>query len=89
MRQEVINGEVYNIEETLDDIFSYNRKIDFVTECEGHYYIRLEPEHNYDEAMWKVNKKTHKVSCIHLIDYMLDIEDKATPIDSETLRRAS
>ncbi len=92
MRTEIINGKPYDVEETLDDIFSYNREIDFITEYDGHYYVRLKPKSFYEGAMWKVEKRTKKVVAVICYgpEYLCTgIAQKAIPIDPATLRRGA
>ena len=51
------------------------------------YYIMLEPEDFYDEAVWKVDKRTEKVT---VIDYVqtFDIPDEdKIPIDVEKFKK--
>ena len=60
-----------------------------VTEYNGNYYVEILEKAPYYSTMYKVDKKTGKASYMDTIDYILDIEDKATPIDPESLKRAS
>lgn len=73
--------------ETFDELLDAD--IEIMSDYDGFYYIRLKPQELYDDSIWKVDKRTGEVSCSSFIDYMLDIQDKATPIDPKTLKRAS
>lgn len=73
--------------ETLDELL--NSDIEFVSDYNGKYYIGVKPESKYDNSIWKVDKRTGEVSCSSFIDYMLEIEDKATPVDPKTLRKGA
>ena len=72
--------------ETLEELL--NADIDFITECDDSYYIRLKPESYYDNSVWVVNKHTLKVSFMLFTQYF-DIMDKATPVNPATLKRVS
>lgn len=72
--------------ESMDELLGAD--IVFVVEYDGFYYFRLEPEEHFDNTVWKVDKQTKEISCIHLVEYF-DIEDKATRIDPSKLRRVS
>ena len=53
-------------------------------------YITVNTDDLYDNRVWIVNKKTNKVSHILFTTFIVEgIDEKATPIDPETLRRAS
>lgn len=77
------NGvEVY---ETLEDLI--HKGITGVCEDQDNYYVGVKKNDYYDTAIWIVNKKTLKVSLGDYIDFMLDIEDKAKPVDPEILMK--
>lgn len=73
--------------ETLDELIAAG--IISATEYEGSYYIEVKHEYEYDERIWKVDKKTGAVTSMHLIPYMCNIEKKAKKIDPATLRRGA
>lgn len=90
LKKEIINGKEINVIENVDDVFSLNsgKEIKTATEYDGYYYLRFEPEDLYDESMYKIDKKTLKAECMHLIFYF-PVEDKATPIDPSVLTSLS
>ena len=69
---------------TLDELL----KADIVDmyEYESSYYIRIKPTSFYDESMWKVNKITGKVSCVHFVETLSIPGNARTPIDPKNLR---
>ena len=79
----VTNVVIY---ETFEDLLDAD--IDFISENEQNYYIRIKSKAFYDDNMWAVDKKTNKVSFIGYINYMLNIMDNTKPVDPETLKRA-
>ncbi len=54
----------------------------FVKEFQNNYYFRLKPKSDFDEVVWKVDKKTYRCSPMHIIDYF-DIDDKAKDVTKE------
>ena len=90
MKEVVVDGETYNVVETLDDVFAENKgkEIQFIEEYQDSYYIRFEPEHYYDETIYKVNKISKKAECKHLIDYFFEVAGNGKRINPETLKRA-
>lgn len=74
--------------ETFDEIL--NAEIVQATEYGDNYYFIVKYDDIYHNTVWVVNRKTEEVSSMSLIDYMFisEIEDKATPIDPKTLKRA-
>lgn len=83
--QKTENGII--IYETLDELVSAG--ILSATEYEGFYYIEVSHEYEYEETIWKVDKRTGAVTWMHLIPYMCDIERKAKKIDPSTLKRGA
>lgn len=73
------------IYKTFDELLT--SKLLWVTGCDEYYYMKPPLDDYYDERVYKVNKKTKEVSCIHYIDYMSDIESHTISIGLETLRR--
>lgn len=91
LKKTAINEEKHKEIYTLEDILSKKFfAIVFMTELNGYYYLRIAPEHNYDETVWKINKDTRQTECIHLIDYY-EIIENAEPknIDPKTLKGVS
>lgn len=78
-------GSDLMIYETFEDLLT--SKLSLVAEYDGYYYMKPPLDSLYDEWIYKVNKNTKEISCIHCIDYMLDIEDKTTSVDLEILRK--
>lgn len=76
--------EVY---ETFEELL--NKGITAIWDYQDNYYIRVKLDDNYDNRIWIVDKKSQKVSNMFFTEFMIFIEDKATPVDPETLRRAS
>lgn len=74
--------------ETLDELLLLpDIKID---EYEGYYYVTVYEDAPYYNIMYKVDINTRKATYYwDDIGYVLDIRDKAKPINPETLRRAS
>ena len=74
--------------ETFDEIL--DAEITYAAEYGNNYYFTIKCNDPYANTVWVVDKKTKKVSSVSLIDYMFisAIEDKATPIDWKTLKRA-
>lgn len=61
----------------------------FISEYDGFYYVRMKPQENYDNGMYKVNKQTGEVSSLYFTEYLCTIMDKAKEIDPATLRRGA
>lgn len=74
-------GDVY---ESLEEL--QNEDIEFVNEDDENYYIRLKPDGDYDNRMWKVHKKTGKVSSIFMTVYF-SIEPSTRPVDITTFKK--
>lgn len=89
MKRKEINGEFYDFIENMEDVFTENkgRELEFVMAYEDYYYIRFKPKHFYDMAVYKVHCKTKEATVIHYLEYSL-VEDKATPVNPDTLRKA-
>lgn len=81
MRQFTFKGQSYDVVENLDDVFSSNqgKNIKEVSEYDGYYYLRFEPDHMFDKSMYKINKTTLEAEGIHQFDYF-PIEGKTTPV---------
>lgn len=73
---------------TLEGLLMLPYEFD-VTEYRNCYYIAIVNPSKFDSTIYQVDKSIRKVSYMDLLTYMLFIEDKATPVDPETLRRAS
>ncbi|MBR1703113.1 MAG: hypothetical protein IJ716_14395 [Lachnospiraceae bacterium] len=73
--------------ETIEELL--NAGVTFAAEYNGAYYIQLKAEGYFDHGMYKVDKQTKKVSYFDMIDFMVDIKDKAVPVDLEKLRNVS
>lgn len=73
--------------ENLSELLS--AEIIFVTEYEGFYYVMLKPYCEYDNTIWKVDKRTGKASYMMYTEYILTIMDKAKEIDPKELRRGA
>lgn len=80
------NGiEIY---ETLQDLLK--KGINYVGEYDGNYYITVDTDDPYDNRVWVVNKETSKVSHMSFTTFIVeDIDEKAKPVNPETLRRVS
>lgn len=79
-----IHGGNTIIYETFTELMKEN--IVWMSEYGEFYYIKLLKEYN-DDSVWKVDKRTEQASYMQYIDYMLDIQDKATPVDPAMLRK--
>lgn len=73
------------IYESFEDLLLV--KLSIAMEYNGHYYMKPPLDNFYDERIYMVNKKSKEISCIHYIDYMLDIQEKAELVDPEILRK--
>ena len=51
--------------------------VHFISEYDGHLYVKLPPTEYYDDTIWKVDKKTHQVSYMAYTKYMCTVMDKA------------
>lgn len=80
-------GSGLEVYETFEELL--NKGVTGIWDYQGAYYIRVKLDDQYDSRIWIVNKGNKKVSHTDYIDFMLDIRDKATPVDPKTLRRAS
>lgn len=79
------DGIIY---ETLDELLMLSN-IE-VYKCDEFFYINVIEDAPYYNTIYKVDTKTKKASYYgDKIGFMLDIKDKATPVDPKTLRRAS
>ncbi len=73
--------------DTLDELLQI--ELDWIREYGDFYYVKPKSENFYNLTVYKVDKKTGKASYKDYIDYFVETNDKATPVDPETLRRAS
>lgn len=73
--------------ETLNELL--DTKIIDMFEYNGDYYISVQPEHFYDERVWKVNKQSGKVSVIHYVETFCIADKDKIQINPNTLKRAS
>ncbi len=80
----VSGGKVY---ETFEELLDAD--VEFLALYEENYYFRIKSDNHYNHAMWKVDQKTKEVSYFDLVDFLVDIQDKAELIDIEELRRAN
>ena len=81
------DGGHYLLYETLEELLQLPNIQ--VTEYGPDYYVEILPPEPYCRNIYKVDKATRKLSYIRYIDYMIDIEDKAKPIDPRTLKKVS
>lgn len=72
---------------SLDDLLK--EEVNFVTEYDGFYYVKLKPKYFYENSIWKVNKKTGEVSYMMFTEYIINVVRLATPVDLDTLKRVS
>lgn len=72
---------------TLDDLLK--EEVNFVYELDGYYYVKLKPKCFYENAIWKVDKKTGEVSYMMFTDFIINVERFATPVNPKTLKRGS
>ena len=75
------------IYESLDELLDAD--IIDMFEYDGDYYISVQPEHFHDEAVWKVNKQSGKVSVIHYVETFCIADKDKIQINPNTLKRAS
>ena len=78
-----MDGNYQTVEEML------KQGIIFVIDYEGFYYVRVKPTAFYENAIWKVDKKTFEVSYMMFTDFIIDIDNKpgAKQVDPEVLKR--
>ena len=74
-----------NKDVTLKELL--NGKIGFSSEYGDSYYVRPKPEHDFDERVYKINKRTGKMTLIHLIEYF-PVANKAKEVDIDAIKRA-
>ena len=81
------DGTTEDICENLTELLL--QQIEWATEDDSFYYIRLQAIGCYDNRIYKVSKNTEHASLIDFIDYhVLDrISDRVTPIDPATIKR--
>lgn len=60
-----------------------------IWEYQGKYYICVAVDDQYDNRIWIVDKETNKISDMYFTEFMLFMEDKATPVNPEVLKRVS
>lgn len=63
------------------------KQIETVTYYNGIYYVQLKPESFYENEIWQVNEQTGKTEPMFYTDYLVDIEDKARPIDVKVFKQ--
>lgn len=67
-----------------------NADIRSAFENSEYYYVRLEPEFQYDGRAYRIEKLSNKVECIHMIDMAEECSrGGAKQIDPKTIKRAS
>lgn len=71
--------------ETFDELL--NADIMEMTEDVDNYYILTKPQQYYENNIWIVNKKTKEVSFMYYIQYVINIMEKVSPVNPETLKR--
>lgn len=76
--------------EDLNEILKHEKGIMWVYEDDEFYYIRPELSCNYDNTMYKVNKKTNNAEYLDHIQFMMNTMDNARELDTkEFLKRVS
>ena len=73
--------DYYKVSGTFDDLL--NEDISFVKETEDFYFIGLKSQGNYDNTIYKVNKKTKEVSWMVFIDFLLEYGEKYSELNVE------
>jgi len=63
------------------------QKIESVSYLYGFYYVVLVPDEFYVNEAWKVDEHTGKTEPMFYTDYLVDIEDKARPIDVKVFKQ--
>lgn len=70
--------------------YSFNeltrQAIESVTFYQGYYYVRLKPESEYENVIWKVDDKTHKVEPMFFTEYLIGVHGNARPIEISAFR---
>lgn len=67
--------------ETLSEILESKKEIICVFEDDEYYYIRPELSGNYDNTMYKVDKKTNMAEYLDHIQFMINTLDNTSPLD--------
>lgn len=75
-------GDYKTLEELLKE------EIAWASEYGDYYFIKLSRERNSD-AVWKVDKKTKKVSYMQYPAYIVLVKDRETSINPATLKRGA
>ena len=57
----------------------------YAAEDESYFYVKVKEDYDLSNAMWKVDKKTKKVSYIDYTDFIVNIEDGTKEIDPNAL----
>jgi hypothetical protein len=73
--------EVY---ETTDDLI--DKGIIAVWDYQNNYYVRVKLNDNYDNRIWIVNKKNHKVSWMAFTDFFEYIDEAKEITPDEFIR---
>ena len=72
--------------ENLDELLDEN--VLYMTESKDSFYVKLSKERE-DDTMWKVDKKTGKVSYLPYVTYIgIENEEKLTSVNPGSLRKA-
>lgn len=67
---------------------SEQEKITGVYEDNENYYVLTEPTSEYDDAAWKIDKRTGKVEYFSVMDFLGEIYGNAKQISVNEFRRA-
>ena len=62
-----------------EDIIEHKnyRNVEFISELDDILYVKMDPEDYYENAIWKVNKKTKEITYMMFTEYIIDISEHA------------
>lgn len=61
---------------TYDELMNW-KDVEFIAELDGYLYVKLPAREMYDNTIWKVDKKTHKVTYMMYTEFFT-IEDSVS-----------
>ncbi len=73
--------DYYEVSGTFNDLI--NEDIDFVDETDDFYFIGLKSQETYENAIYKVNKKTKDVSWTAFTTFIIEYGDKYSNLSIE------
>lgn len=71
---------------TLEEIL--DEDIEYSVEDSNFYYLRPKVTVEYDNTLWRVDKKTKKVEYMDFTEYILDVYPNIEEIDISDIKRS-